>query len=153
MAEVSCQLQDSDQGKESDRLFIRTKARVEQWQADIAKVLRERSQEARLETATTSWEDSREHNIIHQRCYSWLRRAKIVNIERQSARLCIQITERAVEGAISKLMRLKMPRGSAHRKVRCLLRNSRSQIRRSKASAIQQQGHDRVTSWAQRHMI
>ena len=43
MAEVSCQLQDSDQGKESDRLFIRTKARVEQWQADIAKALRERS--------------------------------------------------------------------------------------------------------------
>ena len=43
MAEVSHQLQDSDQGRESDRLFIRTKARIRQLQADIAKVMREHS--------------------------------------------------------------------------------------------------------------
>ena len=38
MAKVSHQLQDSDQGRESDRLFIRTKARIRQLQAGIAKV-------------------------------------------------------------------------------------------------------------------
>ena len=47
LAKVSYQLQSRDKGREFDKLFRSTKARMDQLQADIAKVIRECSQEAR----------------------------------------------------------------------------------------------------------
>ena len=74
-----------------------------------------------------SQENARDHNILYQECYSWLRKVKHSNIKRERVRLCAQNTKHVVENEINKLMRLKIPWGSAHRKLGRLLAQSMTQ--------------------------
>ena len=80
-----------------------------------------RSQIVRMSAAPTSWEMVKEHYMLYLQCYCWLRDAKRSNVERKAAGLRAQRAERAVKGAINKLLKTGLPRGSAHKKVRALI--------------------------------
>ena len=97
------------------------KARIKQIQLAIGEVIRESRQEVRSSSVLVNVEVAREHDKLYQRFYNWLRRVKHYNIEHEKARLCAQTKEHAVEIAVVRLLRIKMPQGSAHRKVKALI--------------------------------
>ena len=80
----------------------------------------------------TAKEGTSEHDALYQQCYGLLRMAKQHNVERERARLCDQDKERAVELTVSRLMEIKWPWGSVHKKVKALIdgiNNARSSLR------------------------
>ena len=70
------QLQSGGRDAESSNLFSSTKTRIEPLEVNIAEVMGERSHNAKLTTATMSQKSVLDHDILHQQCYSWLRKAK-----------------------------------------------------------------------------
>ena len=82
--------------------------------------MEEPSHEARSHAFATDV-DAQEQDILHHRCYNWLRRAKRDNRELDRLRLCPPARQRLVESAIDSLLGVKIPQGSPHKKIKALI--------------------------------
>ena len=86
---------------------------------------------ARISAESASQESVKEHDMLHQQCYTWLRGARRSNVESKAAKLGTQKKEKAVNCAINRLLRTKLTRGSAHKKVKALtdtIKDARAQL-------------------------
>ena len=113
-----------DISKRGDRLFGQTAGHLECFQEeveDIRDALQEAQakhrKEAQMSAAPTPYEMVREHDKLYHQCYSWLRDTKHINVDCEAARLHAQSAERAANDTINKLLKARLPHGSAHKKV------------------------------------
>ena len=112
-------------------MFNSIEIRIEQLQAHIDIVMEGGRQVARILAASASQESVKEHDMLHQQCYTWLRGARRSNVESKAAKLGTQKKEKAVNCAINRLLRTKLTRGSAHKKVKALtdtIKDARAQL-------------------------
>ena len=74
-----------------------------------------------MSAAPTHFDMIKEHDELNPEYYSWLREAKHSNVDHKAARLRGQCAERAVNCAISKLLKTRLRLGLAHKKVKTLI--------------------------------